>query len=95
MLRYRAGLHEPDDEPTLFEKIFIGLYSLEETTFGRVEFFDVDEAPPRRGRPAKLMSLEEVLERAKRTYEVRNRLTFEWADHSVDTEAPVDESEDD
>jgi hypothetical protein len=49
VLRYRAGRDQPDDDHTLFERIFIGLYGTEEASFGDITFFDVQNAPPKRG----------------------------------------------
>jgi hypothetical protein len=95
VLRYRAGRIQPDDDPTLFESVYVGLYSLEEKTFGDIRFFDVQNAPPKRGLPTQLLTLPEVLERINLYYEQRNRSTFVWADEGADTEAPIVEDEDD
>jgi hypothetical protein len=95
VLRYRVGREEPDDDPTLFEKIYIGLYSLEPNTFGHVRFFDVQRAPPRRGTPADTITFQQLLDEVNRCYELRNRSTFVWADQSADTEAPATEDDED
>jgi hypothetical protein len=95
VLRYRAGREEPDDDATLFEKIWVGLYSLESKTFGDVRFFDVQRAPPRRGVPQDLTTFEQLLDDVNRCYELRNRSTFVWADQSTDSEAPNVEEDDD
>lgn len=94
VLRYRAGRDEPDDEPTLFERIFIGLYSTAPKHFGDVSFFDVHVAPPKKGRPKGLVTLQHVLDSVIALYEQRNRSTFVWADEGADTEAPDIEDDD-
>jgi hypothetical protein len=94
VLRYRVGRDEPDDDPTLFERIFIGLYKAEDEGFGDVSFFDVGNAPPKRGRPKNLIAFEQFLDELNRCYEERNRSTFVWADEGADTEAPPVEDDD-
>jgi hypothetical protein len=86
--RARAGRTEPTDPPARFERFFIGLYDLT----GRLGFFDVTAAPPRRGQPpwpdeveeptrgGRLKSLEEVTAEIAREYGVRNRTYVQWAD---------------
>lgn len=88
VLRYRTGRNEPDDEPTLFERIFVGLYSTAPKNFGDVSFFDVQGAPPKKGRPKGLLTLQQVLDSVNALYEDRNRSTFVWADEGADTDAP-------
>lgn len=93
VLRYRAGRDEPDDDPTLFERIFIGLYGIEEKGFGNVSFFDVRDAPPKRGKPKGLVTFDRFLDEVNKCYEERNRSTFLWADEGADTEAPAAEDD--
>lgn len=95
VLRYRTGRTEPDDDPTLFEKIFVGIYDVEEKTFGEVGFFDVNDAPPRYGRPAKMLTFEDAINSINACYEARNRSTFVWADAGTDTEPPSGDEGDD
>lgn len=95
ILRYRIGRDEPDDDPTLFERIFIGLYSTASSNFGDVSFFDTLDAPPKRGRPKNLITFQQVLDSVNGLYERRNRSTFVWADEGADTEAPDVEDDED
>jgi hypothetical protein len=80
IFRFRSGRHEPSDPPLLFERVFIGLYDTAEETFGNVGFFDVTTAPPKHGRPRKLLTWQEMVEEIVRTYDERNRPPFQWAD---------------
>jgi hypothetical protein len=95
VLRYRAGRVEPDDDPTLFEGIYVGLYSVESRNFGEVGFFDVEKAPPKHGTPRALLTFEQLLDAINGCYERRNRSTFIWADEGADTDAPEIEVDDD
>jgi len=95
VLRYRVGREEPDDDPTLFERIFIGLYGAEEKSFGELSFFDVQDAPPKRGKPRGMITFQRLLDEVNQCYEERNRSTFVWADEGADTEAPTVEDEED
>src|SRR5262249_18588793 len=52
----------------LFEKVFIGIYDDD----GTVNFFDVEEAPPRNQPPANTLSLAELVEVMRRQVMVRN-----------------------
>lgn len=80
IFRFRAGRIEPEDDPNLFERAFIGLYETDVPRFGDVGFFDVMEAPPKRGRPSRLLSFAELVDEIRATYDARNSPTFEWAD---------------
>jgi hypothetical protein len=80
IFRFRSGRTGPMGDPTLFERVFIGLYDTSPTSFGAVGFFDVGMAPPRRGRPARLMSLEGCLREIRAAYDERNSTQFVWAD---------------
>lgn len=95
IFRFRAGRVEPTDDPNLFEKVFIGLYEAEGARFGDVGFFDVTDAPPKRGRPARLLAFADVLERIRDVYDRRNSPTFVWADAPAETltEPVVDEAD--
>jgi hypothetical protein len=86
-LRGRAGRRSPDGPKAKFERVFIGLYTKED-----VGFFDVMDAPPRKGCPpwpgepsdpkrgSTLLTLDEMVEAICREYEARNRGYIEWAD---------------
>lgn len=92
--RGRAGRRNPDDHPAKFERVFIGLYDADGADGSRVGFFDVLDAPPRRGRPpwpnetpepmrgGRLLSLRELIAEIVREYGIRNRSYIEWADES-------------
>jgi hypothetical protein len=99
IFRFRAGRNEPTADPNLFERMFIGLYDTTAEQFGRVGFFDVMDAPPRKGRPARLLTFAELVQRIQDTYDARNSPVFEWADSPADrltepvTEPDEDESD--
>ena len=96
VFRFRAGRDEPTDDPNLFERVFIGLYDTSPESFGTGGFFDVMDAPPRNGRPAKVLGLAELMQRIQDTYDARNSPVFEWADAGADRliEPVVDPDED-
>ncbi len=64
----------------LFERIFIGLYDTDERRYGKVTFFDVMNAPPKRGRPTGTMSFADVVKAITSTYDERNKPSFQWAE---------------
>lgn len=80
IFRFRAGRSRPTDAPVLFERVFIALYQTNAARFGDVAFFDVMEAPPKRGRPANLMSFNELVGAIVQTYDQRNKPAFQWAE---------------
>lgn len=92
IFRFRAGRLSPGHDPNLFERVFVALYETSSNGFGEVGFFDVMEAPPRKGRPAKLMSMADVVEQIRTTYDARNSPSFLWADAPAEqlTEPVVD-----
>ena len=77
--RHRADRQSPADDPETFELFFIALYSRESAS---AKFFDVMKAPPRnrRLRDAEGVSFEGFLDEIRRTYDRRNKLTFDWAE---------------
>jgi len=83
-LRPLAGRDDPHDDIARFERVFIGLYDLHGT---RMEFFDVEKAPPRATRPRTLLTFLEFLDEVEKAYLKRNAAEFEWAD-----EEPPDET---
>jgi hypothetical protein len=89
-LRPLAQRRAPHDDIARFERVFIGLYDRGGET---MEFFDVETAPPRTGRPKNLFSYFEFLDEIEKTYLRRNASDFEWADEeSVDAgEPPADD----
>jgi hypothetical protein len=88
--RFRAGRDAPMAPSPLFERVFIGLYGLGQERFGEVVFFDVMNAPPRRGRPAQatLLDFAQLIDEIVRTYDRRNHPQFEWADEGVEPATP-------
>ncbi len=90
IFRSRAGRRNQSDDPTLFERVIIGLYEAAEDNadFGTVEFFDVEVAPPRTGHPRDSFSLGECIALVIRTYDARNKATFVWADGKEEVLAP-------
>jgi hypothetical protein len=83
-LRPYSGRREPDDEIDKFEKIYIALYEPDGTD---LRFFDVEESPPKNGRPARTLSYREFLGGVYHAYLSRNRAEFKWAEGE---EEPLD-----
>jgi hypothetical protein len=97
IFRARAGREKPVDDPTLFERVLIGLYDVE-VEFGRVGFFDVMDPPPRNGRPRRLLSFEECVQVIIDTYDSRNKAVFRWADAApevIEAQTLEDETDED
>lgn len=94
IFRSRAGRRSHEDASMLFERVFIGLYETAVEEFGRVDFFDVMAAPPRRGRPRAPMSVDRLLSEIVATYDRRNAPPFVWDDGSAETPAPPESDED-
>lgn len=76
--RMWVDLGADDTRYDLFEKVYIGLYD----TDGAVRFFDVDEPPPRNGRPpdSATKSFDEFVEAVHHEVENRNRFAPTWSD---------------
>jgi hypothetical protein len=88
-LRPLSGRSEAHDEIDRFERVFVGLYGRDG---GRMQFFDVEEPPPMRGRPTMLLTYPEFLDEIEKAYLQRNAAEFAWADDVVeDIEEPPDE----
>lgn len=92
-LRPLAQRDSPHDDIDRYERVFVGLYDRDGA---RLEFFDVAQAPPKRGRPKQLMTFDQFLDAVERTFLKRNVADFEWADEdSTETdEAPGDSDTD-
>ncbi len=82
-LRPLARRHDVRDDIDRYERVFIGLYARDGS---RVDYFDVDLAPPKSGRPRQLLTHDQFLDAIERTFLKRNVAEFEWADEEVDTE---------
>jgi hypothetical protein len=80
--RKRAGREKPSDDPQLFEHVFIGLYSLRDSSFGDVTFTDVMTPPPKSGPPKEeaTLSYDALIEEIEATFWQRNNPPAEWAD---------------
>jgi hypothetical protein len=90
-LRPLAQRHTPHDDFARYERVFIGLYARDGES---MDFFDVEQAPPRRGRPRQLLTYTEFLDEVEKTYLRRNASEFEWADDgSVETDEPGPQDE--
>jgi hypothetical protein len=91
-LRPLAGRHEPYADIDRYERVFVGLYDPN----GEVmEFFDVENAPPKTGKPRTLLSYQQFLDAVERTYLRRNVAEFEWDDgieEPQNEEPPDDDS---
>ncbi|HZZ62668.1 MAG TPA: hypothetical protein VFE63_16145, partial [Roseiarcus sp.] len=86
---------KPVDDPTLFERILVGLYDTEVSRFGRVAFFDVMDAPPRLGKPRTLKSFSEATGSIIDAYDSRNKIKFQWADGETEILKPPSEADED
>ncbi len=77
-----VDLGAEDTRYDLFEKVFIGLYDPD----GAVRFFDVDEAPPRNGRPPEsaTLSFDEFIASVHAEVERRNRFAPTWSEPESD-----------
>jgi hypothetical protein len=80
IFRHRAGREKPVDDPTLFERILVGLYDTEAVSFGRVAYFDVMDTPPRIGQPRTMKTFSEAIESIVDAHDGRNKIKFKWAD---------------
>lgn len=77
-----VDLGAEDTRYDLFEKVFIGLYEPDGPDRGEVRFFDVDESPPRNGRPsdAQTLSFDEFVALVHGEVERRNRFAPTWSE---------------
>jgi hypothetical protein len=69
------GRQEPEDPPDRYELVFVGLYARDGSELG---FYEVGgEVPcPRTGRPKRMLSFAEFLDRIRKVYDVRNGRDF-------------------
>lgn len=87
--RFRAGRRGPNDPSVLFERVFIGLYeALDPIRRGEIGFFDVMDAPPRRGRPRSMFGFADMIREIEETYDNRNNPPFDWADAEPERVSP-------
>lgn len=76
------GAEDPRSE--MFERVFIALYQHSGPDRGSVRFFDVEQAPPRNGRPdeQRTISFDQFVEEAASAVAHRNRTAPTWAEVS-------------
>ena len=74
------GADDPRTE--LFERVFIGLYEQSGHDRGTVHFFDVEQPPPRNGRPSdeQTLSFDGLVAVIEAEVARRNRTAPTWAD---------------
>jgi hypothetical protein len=85
-LRPVAQRRAPHEDIARYERAFVGLY---DRGGEAMEFFDVENAPPRTGKPRDLFSYTGFLDEIEKTYLRRNVSEFEWADSStLETDEP-------
>jgi hypothetical protein len=90
-LRPLAQRHAPHEDIARYERVFVGLY---DRSGAKMEFFDVERAPPKTGRPKDLLSYAEFLDEIEKTHLRRNAAEFEWADDvGVETDEPPPDDE--
>lgn len=92
-LRPLSGRATAHDDIDRYERVFVGLYSRDGV---RMEFFDVDDAPPKRGRPKTLLTYGDFLKEVEDTFLRRNSADFAWADDEAkesDEPPPEDDAE--
>jgi hypothetical protein len=90
-LRPLSQRQTAQDDIDRYERVFIGLYRRDGSS---MEFFDVAQAPPKRGRPKHLLTYYEFLDEIERTFLRRNVAEFEWADDvAVETNEPPPDDE--
>lgn len=84
-----VDLGADDPRYDLFERVFIGLYHPGGPERGRVRFFDVENPPPRNGRPSlsTTLSFDEFIQVVRVEVDRRNKFAPTWAE-------PTDERED-
>jgi hypothetical protein len=83
-LRPYSGRMSPEDEDDKFEKIFIALY---DPSGVDLRFFDVEQAPPKNGRPEHVLDYEAFLDNIYHAFLRRNQAEFQWAEGE---EEPLD-----
>jgi hypothetical protein len=89
-LRPLAQRQAAHDDIARYERVFVGLY---DRGGEAMDFFDVETAPPRAGRPRNPLNYTGFLDEIEKTYLRRNSSEFEWADDSAveSDEAPPDD----
>lgn len=55
---------------------------------GDIGFFDVMQAPPRRGRPRSTLGFRQLINEIIETYDNRNNPPFQWADAEPERVSP-------
>ncbi len=80
MFRHRACRKDQHGDGELLERMFLGLYGKDSHGRMDADFFDVEDAPPRCGRPSQppATGLDEVIARIAAEYDLRNNPPFHW-----------------
>lgn len=68
----RGGRRSTDADPSLFERVFIGLYESAGPRAGSVAFFDVADEPPSRGAPDETVTFKSIVKQIERAFRDRN-----------------------
>jgi hypothetical protein len=74
VFRRRSGRKSSDDDPNLFEILFLGMYNSSIEHFGDVRFFNVLTEPPDRGMPETLLTFEDVIAAIVSAFNARHGL---------------------
>ncbi|MBB4663072.1 hypothetical protein [Conexibacter arvalis] len=79
-----------DSRHDLFERVYIGLYEQHGDARGTVHFFDVENPPPRDGRPPieSMLTFEQLIRTIREDVDRRNRMAPAWA---AEDEAAADD----
>lgn len=73
VFRRRSSRKSNEDDPSLFESIFLGVYDTSVERFGEVRFFKVTTEPPDRGLPEKMSTFAEVITAIISDFNTRQR----------------------
>jgi len=89
-----AKREDPHGDVDRFEHVFVALYDPDPAR-DEIVFFDVTTPPPKSGRPARILTLEQVVARVSETYEKRNARDFRWESGEKDPAEEVPEEDED
>jgi hypothetical protein len=73
VFRRRSGRKSNDNDLSLFETVFLGIYDTSAEHFGKVRFFSVLKEPPDRGLPDGLLAFAEVIAAIANAFDMRHR----------------------
>lgn len=88
-----VDLGAEDHRHDLFERVFIGLYEPSGDDRGSVRFFDVEDAPPRTGRPSDddMLDMEALVIEIQGEVNRRNHLAPTWTEDDTDADEALEE----